>query len=294
MQISASLVKELRERTGAGMMECKKALVETKGDIDAAVEVMRKSGAAKADKKAHRVAAEGTIAVAADAAGARLAMVEVNSETDFVAKDASFRAFADAVAAATLAHAPADVDALNALALDGGATVEAARQELVAKIGENVTVRRFVLVEAGGKTLAHYLHGNRIGVAVVLDGGDEGLAKDVAMHVAASRPVCISEDQVPASLLAKEREIFAAQAEQSGKPANIIEKMVEGRIKKFLQEVTLLGQPFVKDPDQTVAKLLASAGAKAVRFERLEVGEGVEKKADNFAAEVMAQVKGSA
>ncbi|KAA3627261.1 MAG: elongation factor Ts [Proteobacteria bacterium] len=291
MQITAALVKELRERTGAGMMECKKALVECQGDIEAAVELMRKSGAAKADKKAGRVAADGAIVVAADTGVA--AIVEVNSETDFVAKDSGFKSFADAVAAIILASRPADVEALKDATLADGSTVEAARQALVAKIGENINVRRFVVVEAAGATVAHYLHGGRIGVVVTMKGGSEDLARDVAMHIAASRPVCIAEEQVPADLLAKEREIFAAQAEQSGKPAEIIDKMVDGRIKKYLKEVTLLGQPFVKNPDETVAQLLQKAGAEVLQFVRLEVGEGIEKKQDNFAEEVMAQVKGS-
>ncbi len=291
MQISAALVKELRERTGAGMMECKKALVECQGDIEAAVELMRKSGAAKADKKAGRVAADGTIVVASGAGVAAIA--EVNSETDFVAKDENFKAFADAVAAAVLQARPADVDALKEIALSDGSSVEAARQALVAKVGENINVRRFTLVEAPDAVVAHYLHGGRIGVVVALVGGDEELARDVAMHIAASRPVCVSEDQVPAELLEKEREIFAAQAAQSGKPAEIVEKMVDGRIKKYLKEVTLVGQPFVKNPDETVGQLLQKAGARVAQFVRFEVGEGIEKKQDNFAEEVMAQVKGS-
>lgn len=291
MQITAALVKELRERTGAGMMECKKALVECQGDIEAAVELMRKSGAAKADKKAGRVAADGAIVVAADSATA--AIVEVNSETDFVAKDENFKEFANAVAAVVLASRPSDVDALKDTLLANGSTVEVSRQALIAKIGENINVRRFTIVEAADATVAHYLHGNRIGVVVAMKGGSEELARDVAMHVAASRPVCVSEDQVPADLLAKEREIFAAQAAQSGKPAEIIEKMVDGRIKKYLKEVTLLGQPFVKNPDETVAQLLKNAGAEVLQFVRYEVGEGIEKKQDNFAEEVMAQVKGS-
>lgn len=291
MQISAALVKELRERTGAGMMECKKALVETQGDLDAAIELMRKSGAAKADKKSHRVAADGAVVIRVAEDGGSAAAVEVNCETDFVAKDDNFRTFADAVAGCVLEHRPADVAALGALALDASGTVEARRRELVAKIGENINVRRFVVVEGAGGHLAYYLHGSRIGVVVAMRGGDETLARDVAMHIAASRPVCVSEDQVPAELLRKEREIFAAQAEQSGKPANIVEKMVDGRVKKFLKEVTLLGQPFVKDPDQTVGQLLEQVGAQVLRFERIEVGEGIEKKEENFAQEVMAQVK---
>ncbi len=291
MQITAALVKELRERTGAGMMECKKALVETGGDIEAAVEQMRKSGAAKADKKAGRVAAEGTIVIASDSGTAILA--EVNCETDFVAKDENFKKFASDVAQLVLAQRPSDVDALKDMVLANGSTVETARQELVAKIGENINVRRFTTVEAGGAVIGQYLHGNRIGVVVALQGGEESLARDVAMHVAASRPVCVSEDQVPEDLLAKEKEIFVAQAQESGKPAEIIEKMVGGRLKKYLKEVTLEGQPFVKDPDQSVGQLLKQAGAGVAQFVRYEVGEGIEKKQENFADEVMAQVKGT-
>jgi elongation factor Ts len=293
MTITASMVKELRERTGSGMMECKKALVETGGDIDAAIELMRKSGLAKADKRAGKVAAEGTIEIAQAADGRRAAMVEVNSETDFVAKGDDFRAFATAVAQSVLEHAPADLAALLAAPLAGGTgSVDAARQELAARIGENINVRRFVLVEVADGTLASYLHGTRIGVVVAYTGGDEELGKDLAMHVAASRPVCVAEQDVPAELVAKEREIFAAQAAESGKPANIVEKMVEGRVRKYLGEVTLVGQPFVKNPDQSVGDLLQGAGASVTRFERFEVGEGIDKKQENFAAEVMAQVQG--
>ncbi|MEJ2508991.1 MAG: translation elongation factor Ts [Gammaproteobacteria bacterium] len=293
MAISAALVKELRERTGAGMMECKKALVETNGDIDAAVEQLRKSGQAKADKKAGRTAAEGRIVVATSGDGKQAAIVEVNCETDFVAGDDNFIQFADAVAQRVLSDRPADVEALSAMALKDGdaATVEEARKALVAKIGENMTVRRFQVIETGG-VLGVYLHGTRIGVVVDLQGGDEDLARDLAMHVAASRPVCVSEADVPADTISKEREIFAAQAAESGKPEDIVAKMVDGRIKKFLKEITLLGQPFVKDPDTTVEKLLAKAGAQVNGFVRFEVGEGIEKKSENFADEVMAQVRG--
>jgi elongation factor Ts len=294
MQITASMVKELRERTGSGMMECKKALVETGGDIEAAIEAMRKSGLAKAGKRAGKVAAEGVIRIAASADGRRLAMVEVNSETDFVAKGDAFQMFADAVAQTVASQAPATLEALLAMPLAGSqATVDAARQELAAKLGENLGVRRCTLLEAGAGTLASYLHGSRIGVVVAYSGGDEELGKDVAMHVAASRPVCVAESEVPPDLLAKEREILVAQAADSGKPAEIIEKMVDGRMRKYLAEITLLGQPFVKDPEQTVGKLLQGAGAAVTRFERFEVGEGIEKKQENFADEVMAQVQGS-
>ncbi len=292
MTITASMVKELRERTGSGMMECKKALVETGGDIEAAIELMRKSGLAKAGKRAGKVAAEGSIEIAEAADGRRVAMVEVNSETDFVSKGDDFRSFAAAVARTALEQAPADLDALLAAPLAGGeGSVDSVRQALVAKIGENINVRRFVVLDAGDGALASYLHGTRIGV-VVAHSGDEALGKDVAMHVAASRPVCVAETDVPAELVAKEREIYTAQAAESGKPANIVEKMVEGRVRKFLGEVTLLGQPFVKNPDQTVGNLLKGAGASVSRFVRFEVGEGIEKKQENFAAEVMAQVQG--
>jgi elongation factor Ts len=293
MAITAALVKELRERTGAGMMECKKALVETDGDIDAAIEHMRKTGLAKADKKAGRTAAEGLIAIARSDDGKHAAMVEVNSETDFVSKGDDFQGFARAVAETALESRPADLDALLATTLKGGdASVADTCKALIAKIGENMNVRRFALVDASG-SLESYLHGSRIGVLVDLEGGSPELARDIAMHVAASRPQCVDESSVPAEAIEKEKEIFAAQAAESGKPANIIEKMVEGRVKKFLKEITLLGQPFVKDPDTTVEKLLKDAGATVRRFDRFEVGEGIEKKVENFADEVMAQVKGS-
>lgn len=294
MAISATQVKELRQRTGCGMMECKKALVEANGDMDAAAEALRKSGLAKADKKAGRVAAEGGIVVDVSGDGKAAAMVEINSETDFVARKEEFQNFARGVAQRVLSDAPADLDALMALPLqDGGETVEETRRSLIASIGENINVRRFVRLVAGSGTLASYLHGSRIGVLVAMDGGNTDLARDIAMHIAASKPVCIDESGVPQDMLDKEKEIFSAQAEASGKPADIIEKMVSGRIRKFLGEITLLGQPFVKDPDQTVGKLLQSAGASVQAFERLELGEGIEKKTENFAEEVMAQVQGS-
>lgn len=296
-QISAQLVKELRERSGAGMMECKKALTETNGDLDLAFESLRKSGAAKAARKASRIAADGAIVIRASADGKKALMLEVNSETDFVAKDENFRAFAEACAATLLARAPTDIDALMGLPLEGGGgTVEEARLALVAKVGENIQIRRFITMETSG-VLGTYQHGSRIGVLVAMEGGaatGEGvaLARDLAMHIAASRPVCVDSSGVPAELLAKEKEIFTAQAQESGKPANIIEKMVAGRLEKYLKEVTLLGQPFVKDPDTTVEKLLAQHKAKVAGFQRYEVGEGIEKKTENFAEEVMSQVRG--
>jgi elongation factor Ts len=287
------MVKELRERTGAGMMECKKALTETGGDMEVAIDLMRKSGRAKADKKAGRVAAEGAIVISER--GAEAAIVEINCETDFVAKDGQFRAFAAKLAELVLDQAPGDVEALKALPLPGAGdlSVEQARLELVSKIGENIQLRRFQRVGAAGDRLGRYLHGQRIGVLVDMKGGDDRLAKDIAMHIAASRPVCITEQDIPRPLLDKEKEILSAQAQDSGKPAHIIDKMVQGRLKKYLAEITLLGQPFVKDPDKTVGQLLSAAGAEVLSFIRLEVGEGIEKKAESFAQEVMAQVKGA-
>lgn len=288
MAITAALVKELRERTGAGMMECKKILTETDGDIDLAIEELRKRGAAQADKKAGRIAAEGTIVTLVD--GAKGVAVEVNSETDFSAKNDAFVAFANATAQAVLSNSPADLDALAASQAADGKTVEEARQTLIQEIGENISVRRFEVAQANdGEVIGAYQHGNKISVLVRLAGGSDDLAKDIAMHIAASKPVCISADEVPADLLTKEREIFMAQAAESGKPPEIMEKMVDGRIRKYLNEVTLLGQAFVKDPDQTVEKLLKSAGAEVKQFVRYEVGEGIEKKEDDFVGEVMAQ-----
>jgi elongation factor Ts len=294
MAITASLVKELRERTGSGMMECKKALVETDGDIEAAIEMMRKSGQAKAAKKAGRTAADGIVAVKFSDDGKQAAMVEVNCETDFVAKDANFSSFVDAVAERVLNSAAADVEALMDEPLHEGeeTTVNTAREALIVKIGENMNVRRFERFEASAGQLVSYRHGVRIGVVVEIESGDETLGKDIAMHVAATNPVCISEANVPADMLEKERDIFKAQALESGKPENIVDKIVEGRVRKYLAEITLLGQAFVKDPDMTVEKLLSGAGAKVVLFKRFEVGEGIEKKQENFAEEVMAQARG--
>ena len=291
MSISASMVKELRERTGSGMMECKKALQDANGDMEAAVELLRKSGLAKADKKAGRIAAEGLIIIELSDDRKRAAVVEVNCETDFVAKKDEFQSFANKVAQRVLKSMPDSLESLLAMPLeDGGVSVDEARKELIAKIGENINVRRYTLVETNG-TLGAYLHGTRIGVLVEMKGGSEELAKDIAMHVAASRPVCVNESEVSAEMIQKEREIFAAQAEQSGKPADIISKMVDGRIKKFLAEVTLVGQPFVKDPDTSVAKLLEKAAATVLSFQRMELGEGIEKKSEDFVAEVMAQAQ---
>jgi len=293
MNITAEAVKQLRERTGAGMMECKKALVETKGDLDAAAELMRKQGLAKADKKATRVAAEGVVAVARSPDAQAAALVEVNCETDFVAREQDFRAFAQAVADCALALRPADLAALGAAKLASGESVEERRRNLVAKIGENISVRRFSVLSSPGP-LGAYVHGTRIGALIALEGGTASLAHDLAMHVAASNPRYLSAADVPAEVVAKEREILTSQAQGEGKPPEIVAKMVEGRLRKALGEITLAGQPFVKDPDLTVEKLLKGAGARVLAFERFEVGAGIERKQDDFVAEVMAQVKGAA
>ena len=288
MAITASLVKELRERTGSGMMECKKALVETDGDIDAAAELMRKSGAAKADKKAGRVAADGAIKVMVSDDAKTAVILEINSETDFVAKDENFQAFADEVLAIVAQHQPASVDALATMTLASGQSVEEARQALIAKVGENIQVRRFEILESSA-SIASYLHGARIGV-LVDSSADADLARDIAMHVAAVNPQFVDQESVPTEFIESEKSILVAQAESSGKPAEIIEKMIQGRLDKLLAEVTLLGQPFVKDPDQKVGKLLSNAGASVTRFIRYEVGEGIEKKIEDFAAEVASQL----
>ncbi|MDT8448715.1 MAG: translation elongation factor Ts [Wenzhouxiangellaceae bacterium] len=294
MTISASLVKELRERSGAGMMECKKALVETGGDLEAAIEHLRKSGLAKADKKAGRVAAEGVIVHAGDPSSGVL--VEVNCETDFVAKDDNFRAFAQRVAELALAAGDDDVARLAEAEFGDGESVETRRQQLVAKLGENIQIRRIRRLAAdggeGGGVLGGYIHGGRIGVLVALVGGDEEVARDLAMHVAALNPPYVDADSVPAEVLEKEKEILRAQAEDSGKPPEIVEKMIAGRLNKHLAEITLVGQPFVKDSDQTVGKLLESRGARVTGFVRLEVGEGIQKEEADFAAEVMQQARG--
>lgn len=292
MAITASLVKELRERTGAGMMECKKALVEADGDIETAAELMRKSGAAKADKKAGRVAADGAIKIAVAADGKSAAMVEINSETDFVAKDENFQSFANDVVAAIAAGKPASIEAVADLPMNSGSTVEEARKALISKIGENIQVRRFELLNSEQGSLVSYLHGARIGVVVDSSAPAE-VARDIAMHVAASNPQFCKEEDVSPEVVEKEKDILIAQAESSGKPREIIEKMIQGRLKKFLAEITLVGQPFVKDPDQTVGQLLKGADADVFAFNRFEVGEGIEKKQEDFAAEVMAQVQGS-
>jgi len=287
MNISADSVKQLRERTGAGMMECKKALVETQGDLDAAAELMRKTGLAKADKKATRVAAEGIIAI--ERSGNSAVMVEVNCETDFVGRSDEFTAFARDVAEVALAAAPANVEALLAQA-KGGSSLDERRRALVAKIGEKIDVRRFVRVTSPGP-LGAYTHGTRIGSLVAMQGGDEPLAKDLAMHVAALNPPYIDTADVPADVVEKEREILTEQTKGEKKPPDIIAKMVDGRLRKYFAEITLMGQPFVKDPDTTVEKLVKKAGAKVTQMLRYEVGAGIEKKQEDFVKEVMEQVK---
>ena len=290
MAITAAQVKELRERSGAAMMDGTRALQATDGDIEAAIEKMRKEGQAKADKKASRVAAEGIVRVAVD--GTRAAIVEVNCETDFVAKNDGLVALADDAAKAVVGGDVADVEALSSVSVDGE-TFDERRRNLIANVGENINIRRFATLD-GGDVVAHYLHGERIGVIIGLSGGDEALARDLAMHVAASKPEFVSADDVPAEVREREKNILVAQAADSGKPPEIIEKMIVGRLNKYLGEITLLGQPFVKDPDQTVAKLLKAAGASVTGFVRFEVGEGIEKEESNFAEEVMAQARASA
>jgi elongation factor Ts len=293
MQITASMVKELRERTGSGMMECKKALQEADGNIDTAIENMRKSGLAKADKKSGRIAAEGRVAIELSDDKKTAAVVEVNCETDFVSGGDDFLSFVKSIAKTALVNKPADLDALLAATLEGSSeTVEEARKAKVAKIGENMQVRRFVILETENGDFGSYLHGARMGVLVEMENGNDELIKDVAMHIAASNPFCVSEANVPADVLDKERDILRAQALESGKPADIVEKMLTGRMRKYLAEITLLGQSFVKNPDITVETLLSDAGATVNNFVRYEVGEGIEKKQENFADEVMAQMNG--
>ena len=288
MEITASLVKELRERTGAGMMDCKAALKDANGDIESAIEIMRKSGAAKAAKKAGRIAAEGIISIKQKENN--IVMIEVNCETDFVAKDDNFLSFSEAIVDVIMENDVNDIDNLLKLNFENQ-TIEEATQQLVTKIGEKVTIRRFEKCSIKNQ-VGIYLHGTRIGVVVEIEGGDQELAKDIAMHIAASKPLYINEDNVSKEVLDKEREIYVSQAKESGKPEEIIKKMVDGRIKKYIKEITLLGQPFVKDPDQSIEKILKSAKANVLSFIRYEVGEGIEKRSDNFAEEVMSQAKG--
>ncbi|PKM36442.1 MAG: elongation factor Ts [Gammaproteobacteria bacterium HGW-Gammaproteobacteria-10] len=293
MSISAAMVKELRERTGSGMMECKKALVEANGDLEVAIENMRKAGLAKADKKSGRTAAEGVVGVKVSDDAKTAAIADINCETDFVAKGDDFVNFVNNVTDAILNADVQTPEQVLDLKLPNGKTVDEVRRELIAKLGENIAIRRFEKYNLSDGGAACYLHGSKIGVLVALEKADETLGKDIAMHVAAINPTCVSEDQVSQEAIEKEKEIFSAQALESGKPAEIIEKMVSGRIKKFLAEVTLLGQPFVKDDKVTVGELVKSKGNAVIRFTRFEVGEGIEKKEENFAEEVMAQVRGS-
>jgi elongation factor Ts len=291
--ISAGQVKELRERTGSGMMECKKALVEANGDMDLAIENMRKSGLAKADKKSGRIAAEGIIGVKVSDDGKAVAIVDINCETDFVAKADGFVNFVNSVTEALLnAENINSEEDLLAMPLEDGVTVDEVRRGLISTLGENITVRRFERFETAEGGTACYLHGSKIGVIIELAVSDSELGKDIAMHIAASKPAYVSEEHVPSELIEKEKEIFRAISAESGKPADIIEKMIAGQIKKYLAEVTLLGQPFIKNDKLTVGKLTEEKGNKAIRFTRFEVGEGIEKKEENFAEEVMAQVRG--
>ena len=293
MAITAALVKELRERTGAGMMDCKKALVETNADLEAAIDLMRASGAAKAAKKAGRVASEGLVNVTTSDDNRDAVILEVNSETDFVTKGSAFIDFVNELGALALKNKPASVEEFLTQTLDSGETVDQAREGIIAKIGENISVRRVQNINSGKGVLGAYKHGDRIAVLTVLTGSDEDLAKDIAMHIAASKPECVSEDELSADLLEREKAIFIEQAKESGKPDDIIEKMIVGRMKKFVNEVTLYGQSFVKDPDMTVGALVKSKSSEVESFVRYEVGEGIEKKEDNFVEEVMAQAKGS-
>ena len=291
MAITAALVKELRDRTGAGMMDCKKALVETNADLEAAIDLMRASGAAKAAKKAGRVASEGLVNVTISDDNKQAAILEVNSETDFVTKGSAFIDFVDSLGRLALKNKPESVESFLGQKLDSGETVDEARENIIAKIGENISVRRVQIISTETGILGAYKHGDRIAVLTVLASQDSALAKDVAMHIAASRPECISEDQLSEELLEREKAIFIEQARESGKPDNIIEKMIVGRMKKFVNEVTLYGQSFVKDPDVTVGELVKSNNSKVESFVRYEVGEGIEKKEDNFVEEVMAQAQ---
>jgi elongation factor Ts len=292
MAITAALVKDLRERTGAGMMDCKRALTETNGDMEAAIDLMRASGAAKAAKKSGRVAAEGLVKVNISDDNKTATILEVNSETDFVTKGDDFINFVNTLGELALKTKPADIEEFLTQTLGNGDSLDKAREDIVAKVGENVSIRRVKTVTVDSGVIGAYKHGERIAVLAVLEGGDETLAKDIAMHIAATRPECVTEDQLDAALLEREKAIFVEQARESGKPENIIEKMIGGRMKKFVNEVTLYGQAFVKDPDTTVGALAKASGAEVVSFVRYEVGEGIERKEENFADEVAAQMKG--
>jgi elongation factor Ts len=291
MSVTAVMVKELRQRTGSGMMECRKALIEADANMELAIENMRKAGLAKADKKSGRIAAEGRIAVAQSADTKNAVIIDVNCETDFVAKGDVFKAFANDIANAVLASDVSTVEEAYGLKLADGKTIDEVRRGLISKLGENIALRRFQRIATEGGT-GFYLHGEKIGVLVSLEKADDELAKDIAMHIAASKPTCISEADVAPELVEKEKAIFVAQAEESGKPANIIEKMIGGRIKKFLAEITLEGQAFIKDDKMTVGQLAKGKANKVLAFTRLEVGEGIEKSEGDFASEVMAQIRG--
>ena len=292
MNVKAAMVKELREQTGSGMMECKRALVEADGNMELAIEQMRKAGLAKADKKANRIAAEGAVFIKSGGDGKFAAIIEINCETDFVTKGDDFLAFADAVVNVAVESDADSIESFMQSRLDDEGTIEQARLRLIARIGENINVRRMQRIANQNSAIGHYLHGSRIGVLVETEGGDNALRRDIAMHIAASKPECVAECDVSEEVLKRERDIFAAQAKESGKPDNIVEKMVAGRLKKFLGEITLVGQPFIKDPDVSIASLLKNKNATVLRFVRYEVGEGIEKKDENFAEEVMAQVRG--
>ena len=290
MSISASMVKELRERTGAGMMECKKALVDSDGNLDSAIELLRTKGQAKAEKKAKRIAAEGRITIKSDTE--HTVILEINSETDFVANDSNFINYSESVAIAILENEIVDLESLSKIDLTTGTNIENARTQLISKIGENISIRRFDKIKQCDN-MGVYTHGARIGAVVAVTGGDKETSKDVAMHVAASNPICIDNEGVPEEMVSREERIFREQAASSGKPPEIIDKMIQGRMKKFFKEVTLLGQPFIKNPDMTVNELLKESKAEIISFKRYEVGEGIEKKEENFADEVMAQIKGN-
>jgi elongation factor Ts len=291
MAITASLVKELRQRTDAGMMDCKRALTETNGDMEAAIDLMRTSGAAKAAKKAGRVAAEGLVKINMSTDKKTVTILEVNSETDFVTKGDIFIDFVDMLGTLALKTRPANIKEFLSQTLDNGDSLEKAREDIIAKVGENIAIRRVQTITTDNGVIGTYKHGDRIAVVTALEGGDEALAKDIAMHIAANKPECITEAELSTDLLTREKTIFIEQAKESGKPDNIIEKMIVGRMKKFVNEVTLYGQSFVKDPDTTVGKLAQSNNAQVKSFVRFEVGEGIEKEEENFADEVMAQIQ---
>ena len=289
--ITAQMVKELRDRTGAGMMECKKALLDSSGNMDKAVEEMRKAGQAKADKKSSRIAAEGVVTLSISDDNSIANIVEINCETDFVAKDENFLKFVKTISEVSLKNYKGSVDDFNNSKHPSGKTIEEIRLELVSKVGENVKIRRVQNIKNDGNYMGHYMHGTKIGVAVVLQKENKELAKDVCMHIAAMKPRALNANDIPQEDLEKEREIFVAQAKESGKPDDIIQKMVDGKLKKYISEVTLVDQTFVKDNEITISKLLEKHDNSVLSFYRLEVGEGVEKKDENFADEVMAQIK---